>query len=98
MRWINFDVLQIQELADEAGPLIDALPKALKDSVRYDKVPYDLREDIAWLAKAIEPYISKIKKTVEKLPEQAEKVLDQAEEYVDKASEVPTVFLLSLKI
>ena len=79
----------MQNLADEAGPLIEALPKALKQAVKYDKVPKDLREDVVWLASIIEPYVGKLKKIVEKdLPEQTEKILDKADDYVDKASEV----------
>ena len=86
--------IQVQNLADEAGPLIEALPKALKQAVKYDKVPKDLREDVVWLASIIEPYVGKLKKIVEKdLPEQTEKILDKADDYVDKASEVHFILL-----
>lgn len=79
---------QIEHLAEEAGPLVEALPRALKRAVANDKVPNDLVQDILWLASRIEPHVEQLKKQIEKLPEQAEEILDNAEEYVDKAAEV----------
>lgn len=75
-------------MAEEAGPLIEALPRALKRAVANDKIPNDLVEDVLWLAARIEPQVEQWKAQVAKLPEQTEKILDQAEDYVDKASEV----------
>ena len=80
--------MQVEHLAEEAGPLVEALPRALKRAVANDKVPNDLVQDILWLAARIEPHVEQWKAQIEKLPEQVEQALDQADDYVDQAAEV----------
>lgn len=80
--------LQIESLAQEAGPLIEALPKALVNAVRRDKVPADLRQDVVWLASRVQPHVRKLTARAAKLPEKTAEVLDQADRTLDKAAEV----------
>ena len=80
--------MQVEHLAEEAGPLVEALPRALKRAVANDKVPTDLVQDILWLAARIEPYVEQVKAQLEKLPEQVEQLTSEADKYVDQASEV----------
>lgn len=85
----------MEHLAEEAGPLVEALPRALKRAVANDKVPNDLRQDILWLAARIEPYVEQVKEQLKKLPEQAEQLTNEAEKYVDQAAEVNQSLLLA---
>ena len=78
----------MEHLAEEAGPLVEALPRALKRAVANDKVPNDLVQDILWLASRIEPYVEQVKAQLKKLPEQVEQLGEEAEKYVDQAAEV----------
>lgn len=78
----------MEHLAEEAGPLVEVLPRALKRAVQNNKVPNDLREDILWLASRIEPYVERVKAQIAKLPEQTEKALEKADQVVENVSEV----------
>ena len=77
---------QIERLAEEAGPLVEALPRALRRAVANDKVPNDLREDVLWLASIIEPHVARVKSEIAKLPQKADKALEKADQFVDNAS------------
>ncbi len=80
--------MQVERLAQEAGPLVEALPRSLRRSVEMDKVPTDLREDCLWLATRIEPYVAKVKSQLAQLPEKTDKALEKADQIVENVSEV----------
>ena len=80
--------LQVAHLAKEAPPLVEALPRALRSAVRYNKVPNELREDVLWLASKIEPQVDKINAQIKQLPEQAHNIAEKIEPAAERASEV----------
>ena len=76
-------------LAQQGGALAEGLPRALRRAVALDRVPNDIKPDLLFLARLLDPVAARLKAMAPDLPRMAANARgQQLEPQADKAYEV----------
>ena len=75
-------------MTGQGGALAEGLPRALRRAVALDRVPNDLKPDLLFLARLLDPVAARLKAMAPDLPRMAANARGQLEPQADKAYEV----------
>jgi hypothetical protein len=78
----------------QGGALAEGLPRALRRAVALDRVPGDIKPDLLFLARLLDPLAARLKALAPDLPAKARQARQQLEPQADKAFEVHPPLLL----